>query len=66
MSSSAIQSIKYITDQKGKWHEVIIPLKKWSSLTEELEMLQEKQKILLGLQRACKEAKLQEKGKIPE
>jgi len=34
--------------------------------TEELEILREKQKILLGLQRACKEAKLQEKGKLPE
>lgn len=66
MSSSVIQSIKYITDKKGKRQEVIIPFKIWSSVTEELETLREKQQILLGLQQACREAKMQEKGELPE
>ncbi len=66
MSFSAIQNIKYITNQKGKPQEVIIPFKLWNSMTEELEILREKQKILLGLKQACQEAKLQEKGKLPE
>ena len=61
-----VEYIKYITDETGKRHEVIIPFKIWKSITEELETLREKQQILLGLQQACREAKMQEKGELPE
>ncbi len=66
MTPSVIKSVKYITDEKGKRQEVIVPFKMWSSVTKELEKLREKQQILLGLKQACKEAKMQEKGKLPE
>ncbi len=66
MTPSVIKNVKYITDEKGKRQEVVIPFKIWSSVTEELEKLREKQQILLGLKHACREAKRQEKGKLPE
>lgn len=66
MTTSVIKSVKYVTDEKGKRQEVIIPFKIWSSVTEELEKLREKQQILLGLKQACRQAKMQEKGKLPE
>ena len=37
-----------------------------SKSREELEELKEKQKILLGLQQACREVKKQEKGELKE
>ncbi len=66
MSLSAYHSIKFITDERGKRYDVIIPFKIWKSINEELETLREKQQILSGLQQACKEAKMQERGELPE
>ncbi len=66
MSVAASINIKYVTDTMGKRKEVIIPYQTWTSITEELETLREKQKILLGLRKACKEVREQEKGKLKE
>ena len=61
-----LNNVKYITDRNGRRKEVIIPVKLWSKLTEELEALKEKQQILLGLEQACQEIKLQQEGNLPE
>ncbi len=66
MSVSIIDKLKYITDEAGKRQEVVVPFKTWKSITGELETLREKQQILFGLQQACREAKLQEEGRLPE
>jgi hypothetical protein len=66
MGFAVANNIKYITDISGKRKEVIIPYQIWKSITEELESLKEKQKILLGLQQACKEIKKQKRGKLKE
>jgi hypothetical protein len=66
MSGLVIDKLKYITDEAGKRQEVVVPFKTWKSITEELELLREKQQILFGLQQACREAKMQEEGKLPE
>ena len=66
MSSSVIQRVKYITDEKGKRQEVIVPFKIWNNVTQELSTLREKQQILLGLQKGCREAKLQGNGELSE
>jgi len=64
--TATYNKIKYVTDPAGKRKEVIIPFPVWSSLTEQLEALKEKQKILLGLRQACKEVKKQQKGALKE
>ena len=61
-----IGNIKYVTDTAGKRKEVIVPYQTWASITGELEALREKQKILLGLQQACRDIKQQEKGELKE
>ncbi len=66
MSVSVIDKLKYITDEGGKRQGVVVPFKTWKNITEELDLLREKQRILSGLQQACREAKMQEKGKVPE
>jgi len=60
------QNVKYVIDKKGKRQEVVVPFDVWKSITEELEALREKQRLLLGLRQACKEVKQQEKGELPE
>jgi hypothetical protein len=64
--SASYNKIKYVTDPAGKRKEVIVPFSFWTSLTEELEALKEKQKILLGLRQACREVKKQQKGILKE
>jgi|GEM_PF-779434 len=64
--AASYNKIKYVTDPAGKRKEVIIPFTIWTSLTDELEALKEKQKILLGLRQACKEVKKQQKGLLKE
>jgi len=64
--TATYNKIKYVTDPAGKRKEVIIPFPVWYSLTEQLEALKEKQKILLGLRQACKEVKNQQKGALKE
>lgn len=66
MAVAASMNIKYVTDKVGRRKEVIVPYETWTDITEELEALREKQKILLGLQQACKEVKEQEKGTLKE
>lgn len=62
----AISSMRYLTDERGRPQEVVLPLKVWKKITGELEVLQEKQEILLGLQQSCREVNMQKKGKIHE
>lgn len=66
MAIAASMNVKYVTDPTGKRKEVIVPYQTWKDITEELEALREKQKILLGLQKACREVKEQERGKLKE
>ncbi|MBU0568759.1 hypothetical protein KKC52_12045 [bacterium] len=67
--SISLSSPRYLTDKRGRPQEVVLPLKAWKKITEELETLgalREKQTILLGLQQACREVKMQKKGELPE
>ena len=66
MSVAASMDIRYVTDTVGKRKEVIVPYQTWTRITGELEELREKQKILFGLQQACREIKKQEKGELEE
>jgi len=66
MSIAEPVNIRYVTDTVGNRKEVIVPYQTWTSITGELEALREKQKILLGLQQACREVKKQEKGELKE
>jgi len=66
MAVAAYMNVKYVTDPKGKRREVIVPYQTWTDITSELELLREKQSILMGLQQACREVKLQEKGALEE
>ena len=54
--------VKYVTDEKGKRQEVILPFRVWKEVTDELEVLREKHQILTDLQQACREVKKQERG----
>ncbi|MGE5341497.1 MAG: hypothetical protein ACM3SY_08440 [Candidatus Omnitrophota bacterium] len=65
-ASVSFNKVKYVTDSAGNRKEVIIPYETWASIKEELEALREKQKILFGLQQACREIKKQKKGLIKE
>ena len=58
--------VKYVTDEKGKRQEVILPFKLWKDVTDELEALREKHQILTGLQHSCRDVKRQKKGEIEE
>lgn len=58
--------VKYVTDEKGKRQEVILPFRVWKEVTDELEALREKHQILTDLQQACREVKKQEKGDLDE
>lgn len=66
MSVVVPEKIRYITDMSGKRKEVIVPYQTWNRITRELETMREKQKILLGLQQACREIKKQENGQLKE
>lgn len=59
-------NLRYLTDERRRLQEVVIPLNVWKGITEELEGLREKQKILFGVQQACREVKMQKEGKLPE
>ena len=58
--------VKYVTDEKGKRQEVILPFRVWREVTDELEALREKQQILTDLHQACREVKKQEKDDLDE
>ena len=62
----AISNIRYLTDERRRPQEVVLPLKVWQETVKELEILREKQNILLGLQQACQEVRMQKKGRLPE
>jgi hypothetical protein len=64
--TSQTQNIKYIVDGTGKRQEVVLPFSLWERMLSDLETLQEKQRLLLGLQQACREIKLQQQGGLPE
>ena len=61
-----LENIKYITDEKGKRKEVILPFQIWKDVTDELEALREKHQILTGLQESCRDVKRQKKGEVKE
>ena len=56
--------IKYVTDEKGKRQEVILPFQVWKDVTDELEALREKHQILTGLQQSCRDVRRQEKAEV--
>lgn len=58
--------IKYVTDEKGKRQEVILPFQTWKNITDELEALREKHQILMGLHQSCRDVKRQKKGEVGE
>ncbi len=58
--------IKYVTDEKGKRQEVILPFQIWKDITDELEALREKHQILTDLQQSCRDVKRQKKGEVGE
>ncbi len=62
MSVAETTNIRYVTDRSGKRQEVIVPYQTWTTLTDELEALREKQAILLGLQKACREIKITDRN----
>ncbi len=64
--TSQTQNIKYIVDGTGKRQEVVLPFSLWERMLADLETLQEKQRLLLGLQQACREVKLPQQGILPE
>jgi len=64
--TSQMDKVRYVTNQTGKREEVIVPFAVWKHLLEELDSLQEKQRILLGLQQACREVQQQERGELAE
>jgi len=66
MLGDIIGDVKYVTDEKGKRKEVILPFQAWKDVTDELEALREKHRILTDLQQACREVKKQEKGDLDE
>ncbi len=66
MAETFTNSVKYITDSKGVQQEVILPIKLWEKMVDELEALKEKQNILLGIESACKEVKKAISEKPPE
>ena len=59
-------SVKYVTDEKGKRQEVILPFQIWKDITDELEALREKHQILTDLQQSCRDVKRQKKGEVGE
>lgn len=61
-----LRNVKYVTDEKGKRQEVILPFQIWKDVTDELEALREKHQILTGLQQSCRDVKRQKKGEIEE
>ncbi len=54
-------NVKYVTDEKGKRQEVILPFQIWKDITDELEALREKHQILTDLQQSCRDVKRQKK-----
>ena len=58
--------VKYVTDEKGKRQEVILPFQICKDVTDELEALREKHQVLTGLQQSCSDVKRQKKGEIEE
>jgi len=48
-------SIQFITDQEGHKKSVIVPFKQWEELNRRYEQLNNKVKILTGIQDAMKE-----------
>ena len=61
-----LRDVKYVTDEKGKRQEVILPFQIWKDVTDELEALREKHQILTGLQQSCRDVKRQKKGEVEE
>ena len=58
--------VKYVTDEKSKRQEVILPFHIWKDVTDELEALRKKHQILTSLQQSCRDVKRQKKREIEE
>jgi hypothetical protein len=55
--SVAMPNVQYYTDATGERTSVIVPYRDWVEMTERLEMLNQKLRILTGLQEAFLEVK---------
>ena len=56
------QPIKYMVDEKGEKTSVVVPLNTWTKINNDYNKLQNKLKVLLGIQAAFDEVKLSKKS----
>ncbi len=54
--------IKYMIDESGQKTSVLVPLKTWEKINEEYNKLQNKLKVLVGIQDGAKEVKSSRKS----
>lgn len=61
------QSLKYMVDEKEQKTSVLVPLTTWTKINEDYSNLQNKLKVLLGVQSAFNEVKESKKSgkKLP-
>ena len=55
-------AIKYMIDENGQKTSVLVPLKTWEKINEEYTKLQNKLKVLLGIQDGIAEVKSAKKS----
>lgn len=56
------QPLKYMVDEKGQKTSVLVPLTTWTKINEDYSNLQNKLKVLLGIQSAFNEVKVSKKS----
>ena len=57
-------NVSYITDRYGNQSAVVIPIAEWKALNEQLTKIQNKLKVLTGLEKAVEEVNLANEGKL--
>jgi len=55
-------AIKYMIDESGQKTSVLVPLKTWEKINEDYNKLQNKLKVLVGIQDGIKEVKSSRKS----
>ena len=61
-----MRGVRYITDNKGKCQEVVVPIELWKNIIELVKTVDAKQRLRDELKEACKEVKLLQAGTLPE